>query len=527
MRTKLASLPIALVLLCSVLFAPKLRADQQAEPPSARFLSPRTVAQVGITRVIPVELSAPAPADIERPATVTLRGVVEIVRPLRVLQGRTLGFLRVRGLAPGDATISVGSEAIRVRVVPRRAPVIDQLAPIRLVNPAAGAALWGTVAVGVELYEPTANEPRVVLRLSSGQQLEPTARSDARLGPHRRVVFELDADALPPGELTLTAVANPDVPDRLSSVPVVVRIVRPDALPDALSFTEAEAKQRVTRPERFKDDRSAIGRDPAASGGAYISNAASVPAVCVPLHVDRPGRYQMIVRAAGSLGGGALPTIGFVVDGQQYARTNGRLVRERWHRLAVGVPIRLGPGDHVVTPYFENDFYAPGLSDRNLRLDTVELLRIEPQRAVAMPSLQGSNTDQTASMDASGSSNAMDAMGTMGAMAGGSMGSPAVVDDPDGARPAPLRVALAGVYDGLPIAGSLIVVGSCFADGTNPKADPSRSPTVTLEINSKPYATQRTLAPRFEVDAAAFSPGENSIQLIATLDSGLSIRTPI
>lgn len=529
MRHRRVTLRIVLVLLVPVLLAPALQAAQQLEPPAARFLTPRTIAEVGITRVIPFELDAPAPADIERPATVTPPGVVEIVRPPRVLRDATLGYLRVRGLAPGSATIAVGGAQLAVRVVPRRSEVIDQLAPIRLVNPAPGAVLWGTVAVGVEVYEPTADEPEVGLRLSTGQQLTPTARSDARLGPHRRVIFELDADALPPGPLTLTAVVNPDTPAQLATDPVGVRIVRPDNL----VVTEAEATHKVTRPERFRDDRAAIGRDPQASGGAYVSNAGSVPAVCVPLQVDEPGRYQMIVRAAGSLGGGALPTVGFVVDGQQYARTNGRLVRERWHRLAVGVPILLGAGDHVITPYFENDFYAPGLSDRNLRLDTVELLRVDPIRALAMPSLPGSVADQSASMgdagmDAGGTDAAQaGAMDAMDAMAGGTTVGSGLLDDPDGARPVPLRVALIGVYDGLPIAGSLIVAGSCSADGVDPRANPARSPLITLEINSKPYATQRTVSPRFEVDAAAFSPGENTIRLIATLDSGLQSRTPI
>lgn len=528
---------IAICLLVQLSRAGLPQTPQPGHAPTIEFFSDRTIAEVGRTRVIPFRADRPTDEDTTLEGKVTPIGVLEIIRDPSVLAGERIGFLRVRGLAPGTATIAMGDTTLRVEVVEPRAPINDQFAPIRLIGPAPGAAIWGTVSIGVEIFEPGDAESPVVLDVGSDRWLEPTSRSDARLGPHRRIVFELDAESLPVGTITLTAILRPGQSSEVVSEPVRVHIVRPDNLISG----EAEARYEVDRPERFIDERRSIGRDPAASGGAFFANAASVPAVCFPIHVDQPGRYQMIVRASGSLAGGSLPTVGFVVDGAQQPSTNGRLLREDWHRITVGVPVMLQAGDRVITPYFQNDFYVPGLSDRNLRLDTIELLRLDPDEPNAMPSLGGTrgegmvapslDADSDSMADAmSGSttssmSGGMSAMGTMAGLASGA--EPIMLDDPLGTKPVPLRVALAGVYDGLPIGGSLIVAGSCFAQGANPATDPARTPMVTLEINGKPYAHQRSLAPRFEVDPRAFVPGKNTLRLIARLDRGLVSMTPI
>ena len=79
-----------------------LSALGQTEP-TIRHYSASTKVEVRKTRVIAFELSTPADSDLSFDALIEPGGLVEVVRLPAVIKGERIGFMRVRGLAPGRA----------------------------------------------------------------------------------------------------------------------------------------------------------------------------------------------------------------------------------------------------------------------------------------------------------------------------------------------------------------------------------------------------------------------------------------
>ena len=77
--------------------------------------------------------------------------------------------------------------------------------------------------------------------------------------------------------------------------------------------------------------------------------------------------------------------------------------------------------------------------------------------------------------------------------------------------------------EGQVIANQLQINAMCWW----PDRDKSSPPAVELLVNDKPIATQTTGRPHFRVDLAAFRPGENKIQLQATLPGGQRERSVV
>ena len=472
-------------------------------------LTERTVADAGRTRVIAFSVSTPPQTDQELPCEVADPDVLELVGPATIGAGRLVGYVRVRGVRPGSTTLTVDGSAMAVEVVTPRGPQRSDRYQPRIVGPVTGAAVWGAWTIGVELREPPHLPPRrVEVRLPDGRRLEPTTDTGSRLKPFRQLTFTIDTSEFPDGALDLVPVAL-DAEGAEQAGPLVrVRVVHPG--PDSVLAGEAEDRYEVDRPQRFRDDRINIGRDAAASGGAYFVNASAYPAVCFPVDVDETGWYQVMLTAAGRRAQGALPTVGIVVDGANQSRTNGRLLDEQWHRFAAGVPIRLEAGARLVTPYFANDFYVAGKVDRNLYLDRIELAR-----------LADAPGDDTAS--AAGAMAAGPMMGMGMGMAGGGGTIAHSINDPYGLANVPLRIGFVRPLDGNILPGLFEVEGRCWWEDS----DNAPAPVVTLLINGSPVLMQRTGAPRFWVDPSHFAPGANRIQLVAALDSGVTTRTPV
>ncbi len=477
-------------------------------PAEVVHLTEHTVAEVGRTRVIAFSMATGPQTDQELPCEVADADVLEIAGPATIGAGRLVGCVRVRGVRPGSTTLTVDGSALAVEVVMPRGPVRRDHYQPRIVGPVTGAVVWGAWTIGVELREPLGRpRRRVEVRLPDGRRIEPTTDTGSRLKPFRQLAFEIDTSEFPDGPLDLVPVAE-DAEGAEQAGPLVrVRVVHP-ATEDVIAG-EAEDRYEVDRPQRFRDDRINVGRDAAASGGAYFVNASAYPAVCCPVEVDQTGWYQVMLTAGGRRAQGALPTVGIVVDGANQSTTNGRLLQEQWHRFAVGVPIRLEAGERLLTPYFANDFYVAGKVDRNLYLDRIEIARLA---------------------DASGD----DAAGTAGTMAAGSMmemdmamagngATASVVDDPYGLSAVPLRIGFVRPLDGNILPGLFEVEGRCWWDGS----DRVPAPVVTLMINGEAALVQRTGAPRFWVDPSHFTAGANRVQLVAALDSGATARTPV
>ncbi len=481
----------------------------------------RTVAEVGRTRVIAFEID-PDGEDRTFESHVADSSVLSVARTAAVLADESVGFVRVRGESVGETMLTIGDAALVVEVVPVRAPDAARHRP-RIVGPGVGAVVWDGVTVGVEMrLDPSAlaegvmdEKVELALALSVGGTLEPDAAQV--VGPHLIASFTIDLDEVPVGPLTLTPLAWRADGLEEAGAGVTVRVVRPG---EDLLAMEAEASFEIERPQRFADDRLMIGRDRRASGGAYFSNAASLPAVCVPVDVEEPGWYQMMAIASGSRAAGAPPTIALFVDGQQEPVTNGRLVADDWHRVAVGRPIRLEAGRRILTPYFANDFYVPQKVDRNLRLDRLEIARVDVGAGAGDGAASGGMMGM-----AGGAMNAAGEGGGMMGMAGGGMAGAS--DGPFAPARAPLRIAFMQPLDGLPAAGPLEVRGMCWAAGVDPRQSPLGTPLVALEVNGETVSEQRAMAPRFRIDGAHWRRGENTVRMIARLASGAEASTPL
>jgi hypothetical protein len=232
-----------------------------------------------------------------------------------------------------------------------------------------------------------------------------------------------------------------------------------------------------------------------------------------------------MLTARGTLAGGAFPTVGLVVDGAQYAATNARVPDQAWRRFALGVPVRLSAGKHVLTPFFENDFYVPDRADRNLALDKIEVLRV-PEGAA--PAGGGAAAMTRGAMGASmpgrpGQAGGAGMAGPMTSMTGASGGGADVpaAPDPWGLAPRAVRVALERPLDGAVPAGELAIDGLCWWE-----QEAMRAPRVTLIVNGAELGSQRSAAPHFVIDPGAMSRPDNIVELVATLDNGATDRTP-
>jgi uncharacterized protein (DUF1800 family) len=464
-------------LLLAAAMIPAAAARPDTPPPTrpvVEHLADRAVAEVDATRVIAFRVAAPPDADCELDADVADPGVLAVVRPPTVLGGESIGYARVLGVAAGRTRLAIAGRAIDVDVSPRREEAARH-AP-RIVGPASGAVVWGEIAVGVEVrLRPNRPLRAIRLRLGDGRVLEPVDDTGLEHQPMRQVVFAMDAGDARSGPFALEPVAVDE--DGTERTGPTVRVLVTSPQPNALVTGEAERRYEIERPQRFRDDRVQIGSNDDASEGRFFVNASPYPAFCFPLRVHESGWYQIALRAAGTRAQGVLPTVGIVVDGANVSTTNARLLRRGFHRFAAGVPIRLEEGEHVLTPYFANDFYVDGRVDRNLFLDCIEVLR------VAEPGLS----------------------------------------DPLATAPGPLRIGLARPLDGQILPGLLEVEGRCWWID----AERTPAPDVTLLVNDRPAGEQRSGAPRFWIDPSFFEPGENRIQLVARAASGQTAATPV
>ncbi|NNM26244.1 MAG: DUF1800 family protein, partial [Phycisphaerales bacterium] len=363
--------------------------------------------------------------------------------------------------------------------------------------------VWGEIAIGIEVREPLGAPPRRLALLIDDEPLTAEADTGDTLLPDHAARFTLDLSGRPAGPLALIPVAIDEAGVETRGPAVSVTVVAPS--PADVIGGEAEATYEFERPARFANDRVNIGNDPAASGGKFFANYSADPAFCFPLEVETPGWYQVMLVAGGVRAAGALPTVGIVVDGAAQSSTNVRLIADGiWHRVAAGVPVRLDAGSRVITPLFANDFFAPGAGDRNLVIDRIEVLRVAD-----------------ASVGADADAGAMMMMAAMTPTTGWAAAT-TPTDDPFGYGEPPLRIGFTRVLDGLTLPGLTEIEGRAWWRDAN--ATPA--PEVTLLVNDRPVARQRSGAPRFWVDPNHFAAGANTIRLVARLGD-LEATTPV
>lgn len=485
--------------------------------------TPTATVRAGETRMIAVRAVGIASLPPNLTVTAPPDSPLEVIGTARTSVSADRIFLRIRGVAPGNATLLIADSPIVVNVISGvGAPDAPQI-----YAPANGAVIWGKIAVGVEVADSNLLST-VELEISgpgvkSAKTLTAASVSAQGWGPLRSATFDLDADAAASDVITLTPIGVGKDGSRVVGVAVTLSVVRPT---DAGILTlEAETKYKGKRPERFADTRLSVGVDEACSNGGFLANYSSEPAMCAPVQVEKAGWYQVIGTFGGSSAAGTLPTVSLIIDGAQYGATNTRIVRESWHRVPLGVPVQLEAGARVLTPYFETDFYVERLADRNLKIDRLEVVR---------------TADAIAPAEAASAMTGGTMAGTMGGMMGGGMtgmatkpasgqmaAGPDPLDssDPWGQAALPLRIAFERPLDGQIVAGDLRISGRVWWPQLETPGSPA--PVASLMINGQEHARQWSAAPVFEPASSAWKPGRNSVQLIATAHDGTTARTPL
>lgn len=556
-RSRLVVWPVALAtfMACALLPlavaspTPAAAATTPAEPDvelqTTAFPVASTVVEVNRTRMIAFSLPTAARADTRLEFDVRSDDGVERVRIVsapEVLAGHTTGFVRVLGLAPGSARLRVGTSSIELQVVQPRSARAERAAVPRITHPLSGAFLWGSFAVSVEWTdEPTEprESPRLTVTTAAGtvHQLEPLEVTPAAEGVARRAVFMLESGMLSPGVIEMRA-TNADPAGRRHEGPRVA-VQYAELGGDQVMSIEAEDLRSAPRPGRFADIRgdARVVDDAAASGGKAVAYTNPNPPLCWTFQLERGGLYQMIVTASGQPHAGAMPSIALYVDGAQNPATAGRVVHTGYHRVAVGVPVRLTGPWVTVTPRFENPFGGGG-RERQLRIDRIELARVDAGGAeteTASGGMGGMMGDQPSGMSAMSGISSMDSpmsesMSAMSAASGrssapGRYSSSALQnDDPFGEANFPLRVGFSRVIEGLHVTGPL----ELDAVLTWPGRDRANTtpPVTSLIVNGREISRQRSAAPRFWLDPSFLRPGENALILVARADDATIARSP-
>ncbi len=439
------------------------------------FLTQDLTVWLGRSSIIPFEVDQ-ADADADRALTVRVKGPVDVTMPPIVLANHKLGFVRVRPHAgldqPTSATLRVGSGKLNLQLKPSPATHVN-FHPPYITTPQSGAALWGRVGIGVELFDDPAivdAAPREVFLEADTRRLKSVESSSLEHGPTRRFAFALDADSFGTGPLRLTPVVRDAQGHETRGQSIFVRVV--NAPSSALWAFEAETFAQTPKPENMGGPAPArVIEDTNASGGKSVANYASRPHLGIPLQIDKPGWYQLIVLARGDTAAAMMPTVGVHLNEDPNAVTFAPVAATVYHRAAVGRPFQLTPEHTLLMPIFENDASYGRGHDRNLVLDRLELLRLDipPHHRPTLPGLDHQTQNR--------------------------------------------HVAFDDLIQGRHLTGDLeLAVRTNAGDPRKPDYAP---PKVTLLLNEKPVASLTSGRPRFIVPASMLRSGQHTLALQA------------
>ncbi|MEM0913803.1 MAG: DUF1800 family protein [Planctomycetota bacterium] len=453
-----------------------------------RFATPRTTVWSGATQAVVFELDEPAAGAATLDATVEPAGLAEVVGEVTVVPGATHGVVRLRGLGVGAGELRVGDATVELEARDLPAGSEPAFVEPRLATPTMGAQVWGEITVAVELFDEATLFPgelrtvSVEVEPAAGVRLVEAEDTEREHGPSRTVVFGMDVSDVEPGT-TLRLRASATHGDVVRRSPwTSVGVVR--ATPDRLIDLEAEAQLGVERPERYR--RELVARDhKLASGGQFVPAYGSNTPVPVLVETGGGGWYQAMARVAADAGGGAWPSVGLRVGEANDPITGGiAAVGDGWRRITIGRPIWLDGGTQTALFNYENDFFGAKRSDRNLRIDRVELLRVDQG-----PSFAGLTPPQDAG---------------------------AMIDSAD------LRVTPMNVWHGRPISGRWVVDAMVKASDAHGVA----APLVSMELDGRRVMSQRAWRPRFELPATMLNDGLTSFRLVAELPDGRVAASP-
>lgn len=485
MRLRSCGMAVLLAMLVASRGVMSALAENETADSKTHFLSTRAVVWLGATQSIPCRLAKgtdPGQPRVDHP------DILELASDAPILKSDSVSFVRVRGLRAGEARLSIGDAAITIQVA--AAPMRDA-SPPRIVTPSPDAVVWGTFTLAAET---DAKGATLRLRLPDGTTLEPELDQASEISVQRPVLFTVDATKLAVGSSRLALLSDGKETDS-----VTLQIRRPD--PASILAGDCAGKLDGPRPKRRNKEPPHVGSD---AGGRFVVNASAEPAWCLPFSVKTPGQYQMMITARGDFGGGAFPSVGLVVDENERPLTSTRVPDRRWRRIALGHPIRLEAGEHVLTTLFLNDFYEPNVCDRNLYLSRYEIARVD---APASASVDSSSTMMMQGGDVMMTGSGAGTDTEAGDYANGLTG---------------LRIAWMRPFHGAPLRGTLNIGGHCAW----PSSRTTPPPVVELLVNGTSVMSQRAPDPRFVVSPGFFRAGSNTIAMRAKLDSGDTATAP-
>jgi len=463
--------------------------------------------------------------------------LLHVLIPPTLVPGTHIGYIRVRPVKEGTTRLTLGGNEIVVEIAKDTAAATIELTRPEIVTPSNGAAVWGKFAVGVDQINFSTTPPDSIplLRLPDGSEMKGEVVPNQQPGPHLRYSYTVNAKSLHRGSNELYAVIKDKTGREIVSDPVTVVALEPP--PEAI--IKGECKDQIqTQPPPLKVLPPGpqkpfvppkVEKDAKSVYGSVVSNPTEYPSWCMPVSVPAKGRYQMIVTACGEPGGNALPTLALTIDNEVNTATTSRLATTDWHRIAVGHPVTLTEGQHVLSVRFRNPFGLgiPG-DHRHLYLARYELARLDqlPQPAATAPDPSMTTMqDPTATpfdqkLQTSAHQPTQHPTDTM--LQGNMMmetqksGGGAMMMEGSLLPAGNFHLTFQDPLDGQVIANQVLINAMAWW----PDRQHSIPPTVELLLNGKVVSSVTSRHPRFRIDVTVFKRGLNTIALRGVLPDG-------
>jgi hypothetical protein len=461
----------------------------------ASFLTEETEYRLGESVMIPLKLDAAAEEKFTTKLEPDTPGIIEVLREPEFLVGQTLGFARIRTLKPGTVVVKNGESSMTLKVTSERPlSMVRQMRP-RFSSPSEGSYVWGTVTIGAEMWVGTPGvdrekPPEATLHLPDGTTLKADESFPPVDGPFWRLVFNLDTAKLPPGECVITISATPPIEgtgkaDILTSESHILHILPPPTEKEIIASGECEDALDTPRTERMSLEPPGVTMDANASRHRAVALRRSRPAWVIKPEIKETGRYQLIVRARGTIAGSAYPSLGIILGENTTDTGSIRLSTASWHNVPVGRPLRLEPGSHWIGVILANEFNYRNQLQRTAEIDSYILRRV--------PESTGNE-------------------GGMMMAEGMMMNAKKEEGDKKQARAENLRVAFATLADGESIRSRTNI----YATLSSPSFRNEKEYTAIrsdLWINGKPTTSGYGQNPYFTVYPHDFKKGKNTLQI--------------
>jgi uncharacterized protein (DUF1800 family) len=312
--------------------------------------------------------------------------VIEVLRQPEFLHGHDTGFARIRTLAPGEVGLRSGGSRLRVKVLNERPVSLLQMMRPRITSPSEGSCVWGEVAIGVDIWVgmpgvDRAVRPEALLHLPDGRKLAAVEAFPPLDGPFWRLVYQWDASSLPPGECVLKVGCKPQVDGGGGMPPLVsddhpLTILAAPGKDEIILSGECEDTLDTPRNERMGIEPPGVVLESSASGHRAVALRRARPAWVIQPDIAQAGRYQLMVRARGTLAGAAYPSLGVVLGENAGDSGSVRLFSSSWHHVPVGVPVNLGKGPQWIGVALANEFNYRNQTQRVADIDRFELRRV-------------------------------------------------------------------------------------------------------------------------------------------------------